>query len=118
MKKMFPCALLAFVLTGPQPQALPLDTSLTMGNYSSAMRKIDPKITDGKIYNGYYKIDGKYKTWADLIQSMNPSDPDDKRKIASLSSAIDQVSWTEAAAANATDGSQYKSLKLKAAFSK
>ena len=116
MKKTFPCVLLASVLTGTQSQALPLDTSLTMGNYSSAMRKIDPKITDGKIYNGYYKIDGKYKTWKDLIQSMNPRN--DKQKIANLSSAIDQVSWAEAAAANATDGSQYRSLKLKAAFSK
>jgi hypothetical protein len=116
MKKMFPCALLAFVLTGTQSQALSLETEITIGNFSSAMRKMKPNISDNDIYSEYYKVDGTYKTWKDLLQSMNPRN--DKQKIANLSSAIDKVSWTEAASANMLDGAKYNALKLKAKFSK
>ena len=116
MRKALMCALLAFVLTATQSQALPIETEITIGNFSCAMRKMDPKISDEDVYNEYYKLDGKYKTWKDLLQSMNPRD--DKGKIARLSSAIEKVSWTDAAAANVADGVKYNALKLKAKFSK
>lgn len=113
MRKALMCALLAFVLTATQSQALPQQTEITIGNFSCAMRKVNPKISDEDIYNEYHKISGQYKTWADLIQSMNSSDRDDRKKMASMSSAIDQVSWMDAAAANVADGVKYNALKLK-----
>ncbi|MBM3631797.1 MAG: hypothetical protein FJX00_02295 [Alphaproteobacteria bacterium] len=74
------CALLAFVFTGLQPQALPLDTTITIGNFSSAMKKINPKITDDEIYSEYFKVDDKSKTWTDLLKPLDPKDIDERKK--------------------------------------
>jgi hypothetical protein len=102
MRKIFMCALLAFVLTGPQSQALPRSLDVTVGVFAAAIRKLSPKITDEQIYKKYNtEIEGKFKTWDDFAKKP-PSG------YYGLLTAIDNLSWGAASATKEEDVKKYK----------